>query len=388
MDAEGIEEAWSATAGGTTVARTLNPNPGDQAAPARTGGSYAQRTVVAVGIGALAVVLFFLGWQVVELLLLAFAGLLLAAFLRALTDLVADHTPLSGGWALGLVLLLLAAIVAGGIWFLGGRIAAELDQLGQLLPGSLAKMQQFIGQYEWGRQLLQSLGQMSSLGSIVPSGSGLLGHVTGIFSTTLDLLINAGLVLFVGIYLAVDPDLYRRGPTQAGADTQAETYRAGAGGDGSDTPLVAAGRRAALMLTIGVLKGVGLWLLGVPLALVLGVLAGILEFIPNIGPITAGTIAALIALTQSPQQALYVILFTIALQAAESNLLQPLVQQFAVGVPPVLTIIVQLIAATLFGFAGLLVATPLVAVAIPMIRMLYVEDVLGDRSSADNEEGG
>ncbi len=196
------------------------------------------------------------------------------------------------------------------------------------------------------------------------------------------------MVLFVGIYLAVNPTLYKNGVLKLVPIRKRARINEVLAASGQTLRSWLLGE-AVLMLTIGVLKAVGLWILGVPVALTLGVLAGILEFVPNIGPVTAGTIAALIAFTQSPQQALYVIIFTVALQAAESNILQPVVQKFAVDVPPVLTILTQVIATTLFGFAGLLVATPLVAVAIPVIRMLYVDDVLGDTSEtaeADSAE--
>lgn len=130
------------------------------------------------------------------------------------------------------------------------------------------------------------------------------------------------------------------------------------------------------MLLIGVLTTGGLALLGVPAALALGVLAGVLTLVPNLGPTLSVVPAALLALTVSPTTVLWVLGLYAAAQALESYVVSPLVQRRAAAVPPALLLTAQLALGVPFGAFGLLLATPLVAVAIVATRMLYIEDRL------------
>ncbi|MGH7200668.1 MAG: AI-2E family transporter, partial [Planctomycetaceae bacterium] len=134
------------------------------------------------------------------------------------------------------------------------------------------------------------------------------------------------------------------------------------------------------MAVLGILVGVGLGLLSVPMALTLALIAAALEFIPTIGPILASLPAILIAFMQGPQQALYVVLLYLAVQTVESYLLTPLVERQSVRLPPVMTILVMTLFGVLWGVLGVLVAAPATAAMITVVQMLYVEDTLGDRS--------
>jgi predicted PurR-regulated permease PerM len=107
--------------------------------------------------------------------------------------------------------------------------------------------------------------------------------------------------------------------------------------------------------------------------------AGVLNFIPNIGPWIAAVPAVLIGFLQGPQQALYVALLYLLLQAIDGYLLTPLVDRKSVKLPPVLTITAQVLLGVAFGFIGILLASPLTAAAIILVNMVYVEGVLGDR---------
>ena len=111
----------------------------------------------------------------------------------------------------------------------------------------------------------------------------------------------------------------------------------------------------------------------------LGLLAGLLNFVPNFGPWIAAIPAVLIAFLQGPQQALYVAVLYLVLQSVDGYLLTPLVDRKSVELPPVLTITAQVLLGLGFGFIGILLASPLTAVALILIKMLYIEDLLGDR---------
>jgi len=144
------------------------------------------------------------------------------------------------------------------------------------------------------------------------------------------------------------------------------------------------------MLILGVLTTLGLWILGIPLALTLGIIAAVLSFIPNIGPIISAVPAILIALIESPSKALYVIFLYIGIQTVESYLITPIIQKKAVHLAPALLIAVQIMIGVLLGALGLLLATPLMVVIIVLVQMLYVQDtlgydvtVLGERNNSD-----
>jgi hypothetical protein len=139
------------------------------------------------------------------------------------------------------------------------------------------------------------------------------------------------------------------------------------------------------MLIVGIATAGGLTLLGVPLGLILGIIAGLLDFIPYIGPILAGVPAVLIALSISPDLALYTVLLFLAIQTLEGYVLQPLVEARAVEIPPALTIVMQLVFGSLFGFAGIALATPLTAMLMVLVNKLYVEDILGDRPDGERK---
>jgi predicted PurR-regulated permease PerM len=138
------------------------------------------------------------------------------------------------------------------------------------------------------------------------------------------------------------------------------------------------------MTVVGILIAVGLSIIGIPLSLVLGIIAGILDFIPIFGPIIAAIPAVLLGFTHSPLHALYVVLVFVAANQIEGHLLIPLIQKHTVSLPPALTVFALTLLGTLFGFMGLLLATPLTATAMVLVKRFYIEDVLGDRQEAED----
>ena len=128
------------------------------------------------------------------------------------------------------------------------------------------------------------------------------------------------------------------------------------------------------------LTGSALAVLGMPLAMSLGVVAGILEFIPVIGPILAAVPGVLLAFSKGPEMALYVTLVYIAVQQIESNVITPLVQRWAVRLPPVIGLLAVVACGLLFGVLGVVFAMPIAVVVMVMVKKLYVEDTLERRA--------
>jgi predicted PurR-regulated permease PerM len=133
-----------------------------------------------------------------------------------------------------------------------------------------------------------------------------------------------------------------------------------------------------MMASIGVATAIGLSLLGVKAALALGLIAGLLEFIPMLGPILSAVPGIAMAFLDSPQKALFVALVYWGVQFLEGHILQPLLMKRGVDLPPVVTLVGLSLMAIVFGFLGMLVAVPVLAAVMVAIKMLYVEDVVGD----------
>jgi predicted PurR-regulated permease PerM len=134
-----------------------------------------------------------------------------------------------------------------------------------------------------------------------------------------------------------------------------------------------------------VLTGLGLWLVGIPLAWTLGLIAGLLDFVPNIGPLIGFLPAFLLAMAMGPTKALWVAVVYVLVQTIEGYLVTPLVQKRAVDLPPALTITGQLLMGVLAGPLGVLLATPLLAVGMVLVKILYVEETLGDEMETPDD---
>ncbi|MGI9013029.1 MAG: AI-2E family transporter [Phycisphaerales bacterium] len=330
--------------------------------------------LITIGLVALAVLLFLLLWQGLIVLLVAFAAVLLAVFLNGIARVLERYTPLSYGWALGLVVLIIPVLLAGFIWLAGSNIDKQFSNLVKELPKSVEKLQEQIEKTTLGQTLLDNAPDPEEM---VQAQSGGVGRIAGFFSTTLGALGNLVVIVIVGIYLAINPSIYIQGFAQLipqkKRDRAVEVLHAM--GHALRRWLVG---RVVSMAIVGVLTTVGLLLLGVPLALSLGLLAALLSFIPNLGPILAVVPAMLIAWMDSAQLALFVAILYIAIQVVESYLITPMIEKKAVSIPPALLLMGQILFGVLFGIMGLVLATPLLVVVIVLVQMVYVEDTLGE----------
>jgi predicted PurR-regulated permease PerM len=292
-------------------------------------------------------------WITRKLLLLLFAGVLFAILLSSTANWIRRHLQLRRVWALGLILVLFLVTFSLTIWLLADRVSTEVQDLGQQLPGAAANLHQTLSRHSWGKALLRSM----------PSPEDLLSHgsemVSKSWAAALGLAGIAGsslVIFFIGVYLAIDPSLYRNAfvrlfPTSSRPRIAATLDDAGA------TLAHWLLGKLSLMCFVGLFTAAGLWLLGVPLVLCLALLAAALDFIPNIGPIASAIPALLLALLNGATTVLWVALLYLAVQFLESYILAPLVQRRAVSLPPALLIAAQVLLPMLFGFQGLVLAT-------------------------------
>jgi predicted PurR-regulated permease PerM len=370
-------------------------------------------------------------WVGRSVVLLTFLGILFGIALTAGVDWLERRKVPRG---LGAVLLVLAFLgILGGLGAATApSITSQLRDLKTKLPEAIGKIQGWVKEREAGvDQVLQQVApQKGDTGQKArPSGEGPPGegdqagqapqrggpqregaqdkkeepgggislgqglaeqiggvgrHLFGIFSSTLAVLGGIVLILFVAAFVAVDAATYHHGLMQLFP----HRLRPRAGEVLSATATML--RRWLLaqfigMVVVGVLTTVVLMILGIEAAIALGIIAGILEFVPIAGPIIAAVPAVAMGFLDGPERAIYVALAYVAIQQTEANLLYPLLMKKGLEIPPVLTIFAQGVLSLVFGFVGLLVAVPMLAATIVPIKMLYVRDVVGDEVTLPGE---
>ena len=324
-------------------------------------------TAVLIGVAVGATALLF--WRLADVFLLGFAGVLVAVFLRACANAVCRMTHLPEGWALALVLLLLVALFALGAWLLLPSVVGQLEQFLTSLPGLVRQLEAQIRDVP----ILQTLTQKSpSLNTLLNRATTLVATLSDTLMTTVGALANVFLVVVAGIFLAASPKLYRHDLIRLVPVTARQRARKLISKLSATLRVWLIGELLAMLL-VAVFTALGLWIVGVPYALVLGIVAGLLDFIPYLGPVLSTVPSALIALSSGGVGLLlWAVVIHIIVQQLEGNLFQPVIQQEAVAIPPVLLLLALVAFGQLFGLLGLIVATPLVAVGIVLVKELYV----------------
>jgi predicted PurR-regulated permease PerM len=278
----------------------------------------------------------------------------------------------------------LALLLAGAGWLLGAAAADQFDGVTEQVSAGVEQAEAALERHAWGRW---TLAHAPSAQQVLTHGrADLVARITGVFSTTLGVLANLLLVVAVGLYGAAAPGLYLDGAVRLVPVRHRDRAR-----EVLQAISVALRRwmlgRLVAAAAVGVFCGVGLALLGVPQAAVLGLLAGVLTVVPYIGPVTAAVPAVLVALLQSPALALYVVLLYTAAQMVENYVLTPVVQRRAVELPPALSLVALVLLGVLFGPLGVVLGAPLTVAALVAVKMLYVEDTLGDPVQVPGDSG-
>lgn len=315
-------------------------------------------------------------WRVYPALFLALIAVLLAMVIHAPARLLSRWMPFRV--AFGLTLILLFAVAAAFLVSVIPQIIEQVSQLAAQLPGALDSVRAWVqertgtvGNDRMTEQLGRQLGDF--VGRFVPLAFNVITVVFGSFA-----------VLVLAIFLAAQPDVYRdlflRVMPPAQRERWAEVYDE-------------AGRslrnwvigKVFTMTMVGLLTWIGLVAFDVPGALALAALAAMLEFVPNLGPTIAAAPAVIAAFSVSPATALYVTLYYVVLQQVQSALTVPLIERRAVDIPPAALLAWQLMLAVGFGILALFVATPLLALIVVAVRILYLEPS-EDRQAHDRRE--
>lgn len=317
-----------------------------------------------------AFVLLFLIWQVVDVLLLVFGGILLALIFGSLASAVQRRTHWSRGVAVSLVLTVLTLLVGLGLYLLGDSVAGQVRTLSQELPRVARDLQERLAQTSWGGWI-----QMPSREQLMSGQSGLLSRASGYLYSSFGVLGSLLALVVIGAWIASEPQTYKEGTVQLFSPSHRSRIR---------NVLCETARRLRswlkakfINMTIAaVMTTLGLWALGIPMALALGVIAGLMEFVPNFGPLVAALPALLIALPMGMPKVAAVAGLYVAIQLVQSNLITPWVERQVAALPPALVLIAQVVLGTLLGVGGVILAAPLTAAALVIVRRLYVEDAV------------
>jgi len=302
-------------------------------------------------------------WLIGDVLMVVFAATLFAVILHGLARILRDKARMPYQLAVGLVALTILLAIAALFFFSGPQIGDQFVKLKQALITQYGQIREQMGTSTWGQfaldHLPKSLGG-NEAGSGPSLGAGLANSVTGILSSAFGLLGTIAVILIAGLYFALSPAIYVDGLLRLVPEGHRPEAR---------KLLLTAGTalwswtigQAFDMLAVGLASGIGLGFLGVPLAMALGVVAGLCNFIPYIGAILGAIPAVLIALSQGTRTGLMVAGLYCVIQFLEGNVLAPLIQRHAVHMPPALAILSQTVFGTILGVPGLILASPLTA---------------------------
>jgi predicted PurR-regulated permease PerM len=297
---------------------------------------------------------------------LAFAALLLAIMLDSFTTWVQSKMHLSRKPAYFLVAgsIVLLGVLIG--WFLVPQLLHQAAEIASLIPKSLEQIRQILEKQTWGSYLVRFVQRESLRFNAEPK-------LTTAASNTADAIAGAILVLVVGSYAALDPQTYIAGLLRILPEKRRERARR-VGAQVLYTLRWWLLGQLVPMAFLGVLTMLGLWLLHVPLAFTLGLLTAVMIFIPYLGALVSEIPAVLVALQQGPRTMLYVLILYLGVHSLEAYLITPLIQKKATRLPPIVTVLAEFLMWIVAGPLGVIIATPLAAAILTLIRTLYLHE--------------
>ncbi len=286
-------------------------------------------------------------------LLVIFGGMVFAAMIDGGSRLLGRGLKIGRVWRVTLVLLLALAFIVWVVLFAGSQIAAQAAQLPAVIQVQLARALNWLAAHgaAVNVQSVQGLAEklLGSIGQVTSA----LGGVLGGFTTAL-------LIVVLGIYFAAEPDLYRRGFAWLLPAGERGNFQHTATAMGKTLRRLLAGRLLGMAVE-GISTWIALALYGVPMAGLLGLLTGLLAFLPNIGAPISGLLMVLVGFSGGTAMGIYCIVVYVVVQTVDGNIIVPMVAKRTADLAPALVLGMQLIMGALFGILGLALADPLVA---------------------------
>lgn len=330
-------------------------------------------------IGFLAIIIaLYILWRIKQVLLLAFAAVVFATAINQIVKQLQQKLNLSRQVAIAISVTVILTIIIGFISLVIPPFVEQFQELVTLVPVGLEQLSSW---NDWlqnllPNELIEDVRGLESLSQNVRSWlDGLIGNFFDLFSSTLGIFLNSLLVIIVTIMLLANPTPYRQifllmFPVFYRPRIQVILQKCEKNLGGWAIGIL------FNMAVIAILSGIGLWALGVRLPLANALVAGILTFIPNLGPILSVVPPTAMALLDAPWKALAVIILYVVIQQAESNILTPVVMRKQVSLLPAITLLSQVAFAVFFGILGLFLALPITVVAQVWLNEILVKDIL------------
>ena len=314
----------------------------------------------ALGLGVAAVVFL------AQPLLLIFGGIVFASMLDGGTRLLGRVLPIGRGWRLLIVALAALAFIVGTIWLAGVQFAAQATILRDTIALQANRIAQAAAAYGLGADSFNPQ-------QLVEQAMGSIGRLTSAVSSALTGITNLVMIVVIGLFIAVEPRIYERGVAWMLPSRSRDAFYRTSDRMGSTLRRLMAGRLVGMAV-----EGVGTWLLllvgGVPMAALLGLLTGILAFLPNIGAIISGILIVLVGFSAGTEQGFWAIAVYVIVQVVDGYLIVPYVARKTVDLAPALVLGAQLIFGALFGIMGLALADPIVAMIKAALEQKSIED--------------
>ena len=333
---------------------------------------FIRRVLIALGIAVLALLL----WKLSNILLLAFGAVLVAIILQASAELFARYLHIPSRWSLAAASLVILGALIGVIVLFGTQIRAQISNVVEQLPFAIDSFSKNLG-------LGAVTDELSAMVNDTPRES-LAARLAGIGGTILGGLADCLLVVVAGLYIAASPRTYSEGLVKLfpARHHQRVTSSLAASGEALKLWLTA---QLIAMASVGLMSALAFRLIGLPSPYALGLIAGLTDFIPLLGPILGALPAVMIAFTISGEAALWTIFAVFVTQQVEGNLIFPLVARSVVSIPPALALFAIVAGSVLFGTLGLIFGFPLAVVSYVLVKKLYVRETLGEQTTVPGE---
>lgn len=334
---------------------------------------FAKTLVVLAAVGFAIVI-----WKLTDLILLLFAGALVALIFFEFSQVIQQRLKLPFPLALTLAIVLPISVLAIGFGAFGSVLSEQFALLYDKIPDAFAYAEGWLRNNAAGQHIL------SRSESFIPDGSRLVGFVQSLLGGLGTALTGLGVVLIAGIYLAAQPRLYGRGILSlfpaASRHKTISTVRAI--GESLNAWLKG---QAISMAFIGLFTGIALQIVGLPGAPAIGLVAGLCEFVPYLGTFVVAIPAIILGFSQSPETGVWTLIVLAVIQQVQGNIVTPLVQSRMVEMPPALTIFSLIAAGVLLGPMGVILAVPMTVVGLTLLKELVVHHA-SDHPSAEAVE--
>lgn len=327
--------------------------------------SFIQKVWIAGLIFSLIAVLLLIFEATFDIVILVLAGTLIACYFRGLSELIHKKTKWSPKLTLSISVFGTFLIAFGIFYLIGATVGAEASEIKENFPEMISGLKSHLDDSTIGREVLEQVDKLSSSEKFRDS-------VSGFFMTTINGVANIYVVLILGVFFTISPSIYTKGVVQlipprkrSQADNLIQHLY-------SSLKKWLFGKFIA-MAAVFLLTAIGLAILKVPMWLTLAIIAGVLNFIPNFGPMAAMVPAILVAITISPEKAIIVAIMYVVIQLFESSVITPQAQQKLINIPPALIILAQIFVGALTGLWGVIFATPLILIIMILVEDLYIK---------------